>query len=491
MTGVPLSGSRNSEPTHLLSVSGVSAGLAAPAPHAAGGTRTRKSDGGAVYLGLSGGLLVASAVLGGAYWLLGDQPAVAAAATTTARPAEVATPAPANPMMAAVLDREVEVKAGALTQTLRWSELGVVVDDRELARTGAGDVAALARDGSLPLRLDREKAVAAITGLKGKLDRAPIDARLDLEARTVADGQPGTGIDVFGSLGVLEAAARSASPSVELATVALPARVSKATLGIEEISHVLGSFKTNFAVHDKDRNFNLKLAASKLNGYVIRPGETFSFNQVVGDRTEKEGYKIAHVITAGEMVDGLAGGTCQISTTLFGASFFAGLEVVNSLPHSRPSTYVTMGLDSTVVYPTVDLVMKNPYDFPVVIHYRVTRGEATVEILGKKRPYDKVVFEREVEEELPFTTQERPDEALPIGYVSLDQPGFPGWKLIRYRKFFKGNKLVKTDKWKLFYRPVTEYVRVGTNVDPLAEVPAEEKQHHMIKPPTGTGRLVQ
>jgi hypothetical protein len=150
-----------------------------------------------------------------------------------------------------------------------------------------------------------------------------------------------------------------------------------------------------------------------------------------------------------------------------------------------------MGLDSTVVYPTVDLVMKNPYDFPVVIHYRVTRGEATVEILGKKRPYDKVVFEREVEEELPFTTQERPDEALPIGYVSLDQPGFPGWKLIRYRKFFKGNKLVKTDKWKLFYRPVTEYVRVGTNMDPLAEVPAEEKQHHVIKPPTGTGRLVQ
>jgi vancomycin resistance protein YoaR len=501
MTGVPLSGSSNSEPTHLLS--GASAGASAlgvgvaevrppraAAPSVpAGGTRRRRPDGGAVYLGLSGGLLVASAVLGGAYVLFGDKPAAAAA--TTARSSEPVKAAPTDPTMAAILDREVEVKAGALGQTLRWRELGVVLDERELARTGAGDVAALASAGSLPLRLDREQAVAAIAGLKGKLDRAPIDARLDLEARTIADGMPGTGIDIFGSLGVLEAAARSASPSVELATVALPARVSKATLGIEEIGHVLGSFKTNFAVHDKDRNFNLKLAASKLNGHVIRPGETFSFNQVVGDRTEKEGYKIAHVITAGEMVDGLAGGTCQISTTLFGASFFAGLEVVNSLPHSRPSTYVTMGLDSTVVYPTVDLVLKNPYDFPVVIHFRVTRGEATVEILGKKRPYDKVVFEREVEEELPFTVQERPDDVLPIGYVSLDQPGFPGWKLIRYRKFFKGNKLVKTDKWKLFYRPVTEYVRVGTNVDPLAEVPTEEKQHHVIKPPTGTGRLTQ
>ena len=142
--------------------------------------------------------------------------------------------------------------------------------------------------------------------------------------------------------------------------MAVPAANTKATIGIADISHVLGTFKTTFPVGDKDRNFNLKLAASKLNGHVLQPGVEFSFNGVVGDRTEKEGYKIAHVITAGEMVDGLAGGTCQISTTLFGASFFAGLEVVKTSPHSRPSTYVTIGLDATVVYPTTDLIMKMP-----------------------------------------------------------------------------------------------------------------------------------
>jgi vancomycin resistance protein YoaR len=477
MTGVPLSSPSASRQT------------SSPSAGSAGGTR--RADRGAVYLGLAGGLFVASAVLGGAYVLLGNEPAQAATMSSEPRPAAALRGSAASAIEAA-LAAEVDVKAGAITHRMRWNELGVEPDPDELSRLGDGDAAALARLGALPVRVNREKAIEALTALKGKVDRAPIDARLDLESRSIAEEQPGTGIDVYGSVGRLAGAARSASPTLELATVALPAHTTRATLGIDDISHVLGTFKTNFAVADKERNFNLKLAASKLNGYVILPGAEFSFNDVVGDRTEKEGYKIAHVITAGEMVDGLAGGTCQISTTLFGASFFAGLEVIRSLPHSRPSTYVTMGLDSTVVYPTVDLKMKNPYDFPVVIHYRVTRGEAMVEILGKKRPWDKVVFEREVEEELPFTSTERPDETLPIGYVSLDQPGFNGYKLTRYRKFFRGNRLVKTDKWKLEYKPVTEYLRVGTNADPLAEVPAEERQHHMPKAPKqGNGYLAQ
>jgi len=478
MTGVPLSSPSDSKPSR-------------PSAGPSGGTR--RTDSGAVYLGLAGGLFVASAVLGGAYFFLGNDGATASAATAEPRaPEPPALRGSAASALDAALAAEVEVKAGAITHRMRWSELGIEADPDELSRLGENDAAALARSGALPVRVNREKAVAALTALKGKVDRAPIDARLDLEARAIAQEQPGTGIDVLGSLGRIEGAARSASPTLELATVALPARVSRETLGIEDISHVLGTFKTNFAVADKERNFNLKLAASKLNGYVLRAGADFSFNDVVGNRTEKEGYKVAHVITAGEMVDGLAGGTCQISTTLFGASFFAGLEVIKSLPHSRPSTYVTLGLDSTVVYPTVDLTMKNPYDFPVVIHYRVTRGEAMVEILGKKRPWDKVVFEREVEEEVPFASTERPDETLPIGYISLDQPGFNGYKLIRYRKFFKGKRLVKTDKWKLEYKPVTEYLRVGTNADPLAEVPAEERQHHMPKAPKqGNGYLAQ
>src|SRR5205814_8142873 len=140
-----------------------------------------------------------------------------------------------------------------------------------------------------------------------------------------------------------------------LATVAIPAAVTKQTLGIDDISVVMGHHLTRFPVTDRDRNFNLKLAASKLNGIVLQPGVEWSFNAQVGERSEKEGYKIAHVITAGEMVDGLAGGTCQISTTLFGAAFFAGLDIVKTINHSRPSAYTPLGLAATVVRPHVDL----------------------------------------------------------------------------------------------------------------------------------------
>ncbi|HPH69251.1 MAG TPA: VanW family protein, partial [Kofleriaceae bacterium] len=230
-------------------------------------------------------------------------------------------------------------------------------------------------------------------------------------------------------------------------------------------------------VSDKDRNFNLKLAASKLNGFVMQPGVEFSFNDVVGERSEKMGYKIAHVIDAGEMVDGLAGGTCQISTTLFGAAFFAGLEIVKTTNHSRPSTYTPLGFDATVVWPNTDLKLKNPYDFPVVIHYRVANGESTVELLGKKRPWDKIVFERKVLETTPYTTEERLDDKIKMDETSLDQAGFDGYKLLRHRRFFRDGEEAKSEKWIVEYKPVTEYVRRGTSEDPDAKMPPKKDLH--------------
>ncbi len=372
----------------------------------------------------------------------------------------------------------------------------MVVDPDELphaARKAQRDdpVPGLAQLGARPVHLDRAAALEAISHLKATIDRAAIDAHLDLEARVIQADRPGLAIDVFAALDRVEAAARTGATEIELPVVELPARTTKSELGIDDISHVLGTFTTRFPVGDKDRNFNLKLAASKLNGVVLQPGVEWSFNGTVGDRTEKEGYKIAHVITAGEMVDGLAGGTCQISTTLFGASFFAGLDIVKTTSHSRPSVYVPMGLDATVVWPNTDLKMKNPYDFPVVIHYRVARGEAVVEILGKERPWDEIAFEREILEELPFESEERLDDEMALGTEAYDQLGFNGYTLTRFRKFYKDGKLDHTDKWKVVYKPVTEYVRRGTSESPDAKIPDGKEPHGPKPPKEGRGRIVQ
>jgi vancomycin resistance protein YoaR len=413
--------------------------------------------------GAAGGFAMIAAGLFIAYGAIGASGSHAATVVSSQLPKRIADPGAA----AAQLAKAVEVRIGQAVVTKTWAELGVVVDSEEAQRP----------TGALPLRVEADKALAALRELKAQHDRAPINAFLNLESRKIVDDTPGEGIDLWGSLPRIEAAARSGATSVELRAIAVPAAVTKASLGIDDISQVLGTFTTKFSIADRERNFNLKLAASKLNGFVMKPGVEFSFNGTVGERSEKEGYKVAHVITAGEMVDGLAGGTCQISTTLFGASFFAGLEIVKTTPHSRPSVYTPLGFDATVVWPNTDLKLSNPYEFPVAIHYRVAGGEATVEILGKARPWDKIVFEREVVESEPYPTEERLDEALPIGTVTLDQGGFNGYTLNRFRRFYKNGKQQKSEKWKVVYKPVTEFVRRGTSTDPNAKAPKEKPLH--------------
>ena len=131
------------------------------------------------------------------------------------------------------------------------------------------------------------------------------------------------------------------------------------------------------------------------------------------------------------------------------------------------------------MWPDTDLKLKNPYDFPVAIRYVVANGEAKVEMLGKKRPWDKVVFERKRHR---GGRRSRPRSAsttrCPRTRPCIDQAGFDGYKLERYRRFYKDGKLVKTNKWTVNYKPVTEYIRRGTNPDPDAKMPEEKAPHH-------------
>jgi vancomycin resistance protein YoaR len=456
-----------------------------------GGTRSHwhpdphPRSSGTVLLGVAGGMLAIAAGLVAGYCVFGTRNE-AHAATVAPVPAEPAVPRTSAPPglsghLAGYLARPVELVTAHGSVTRTWAELGAAIDSDE-AGGASGDLAALAARGSLPLRVDRDKAAKALFAVKASHDVSPVNAFLDLEERKIHDDRPGQALDVWASLPRLEAAARQGAARLELVNVAVPANVTRQTLGIADISTVMGHHLTRFPVTDRDRNFNLKLAASKLNGVVLKPGEEWSFNTTVGERSEKEGYKVAHVITAGEMVDGLAGGTCQISTTLFGAAFFAGLDIVKTTNHSRPSAYTPLGFDATVVWPNTDLKLKNPYDFPVVIRYRVANGEALVEILGKPRPFDKVVFERHIVESTPFATEERLDDDMPVDATSIDQAGFNGYKLERFRRFFKDGKLVKSNKWTVEYKPVTEYVRRGTNTDPDAKPPGDRPVARLQEP---------
>jgi hypothetical protein len=190
------------------------------------------------------------------------------------------------------------------------------------------------------------------------------------------------------------------------------------------------------------------------------PGEVFDFNETVGPRDEANGYRVATVIAQGELVDGIGGGTCQVSGTLHGAAFFAGLEVVERAPHTRPSTYIKLGLDAAVAYPTLNLKLRNNFDFPVVLHETVKNGKVRSEVLGPARSRT-VTFFRRVDEIEPFTSEERETEDIPEGERVLSQRGVPGFKATVFRIVRDGAYAVRTKTFN-HYPATTQIVKVGT-----------------------------
>jgi hypothetical protein len=208
---------------------------------------------------------------------------------------------------------------------------------------------------------------------------------------------------------------------------------------------------------------------------VLLPGEVFDFNGIVGPRDESSGYKVATVIAEGELVDGIGGGTCQVSGTLHGAAFFAGLDIVERYPHTRPSSYIKLGMDATVVYPTINFRVRNPYDFPVVLHETVKGGTVRAEILGPRRPRT-VTLLRRVLAAVPYEQTERLDDDLPRGTRVLSQRGVPGFKLRRYRILREGDHAVR-ERWDDVYPPTNQIVRVGTGRSG-ADRPAPEDDPH-------------
>ena len=328
----------------------------------------------------------------------------------------------------------------------------------------------------LPIAIDGARAMRTMLALKDDVDRAPTDARLDIGGHTVISDEPGRRMDVHATLARLDAAMLTrgkdgeATSSIEAVVESVPPARAASAISDIRLSDVIGFFETKYARDQKHeaRTFNLRLAASKLDGHVIMPGEVFDFNDVVGPRSEVNGYKVAPVIAQGELVDGIGGGTCQVAGTLHGAAFFAGLDIVERKPHTRPSFYIKMGMDAAVAYPTITLRLRNPFSYPVVLHETVQGGVVRAEILGPKRTRD-VTFVRKVADVTPFQEKEVPDPKVPKGERVLAQRGIPGFKITRYRLLRDGAFAVR-ERMQDAYPPTTQIWRLGTGeADPKFE----------------------
>jgi vancomycin resistance protein YoaR len=374
-------------------------------------------------------------------------------------------------------------------------ELGVHVDvDRVVATASSlgkgGDLLGrieLARrarhadlDVPLVFRLDRDAALPFLVQLKESEDSSPVSARLDLAAHAVIPEKPGKYIDVDAALGALLAVALDAKAAkVELPLVTVAPRVSSEFIKKLDISTVVAEYETYFsrAGDQARRGKNIDNGAAKLDGLVLSPGELVSFNNVVGERSEENGFQKSWEIFKGEMVEGVGGGTCQVASTFHAVAFFGGLDVVERLPHSRPSAYIPMGLDSTVVYPIVDLKVRNPHPFPVVLHAKTEGNKLRMELLGASKPVT-VSFGRELVQTIPFKRKIVEDERLSGKRVVVKQHGIKGYKIKRFRTLTYADGRKRTEENTDFYPPTTEIYEVPVGFDvallpPLPDAPAD------------------
>jgi vancomycin resistance protein YoaR len=170
------------------------------------------------------------------------------------------------------------------------------------------------------------------------------------------------------------------------AIIEVPLRPVHPKVNSEILSNIrvqrIGQYVTYFNRRNKERSHNISLATEAINNHVVFPGETFSFNEVVGKRTRERGYLSAPVIVRGELSEDIGGGICQVSSTLYNAVDHAGLEIVQRYSHSRRVPYVPRGRDATVSWYGPDFVFKNKLNQPILIQARIYGGSMLVYILS-------------------------------------------------------------------------------------------------------------
>jgi vancomycin resistance protein YoaR len=237
-------------------------------------------------------------------------------------------------------------------------------------------------DVPLVYEIDPEIARRHLKQYAEPLRREPVDAEIDLVNHTKVRDQPGQELDVAATIALIGERFTEPGP-LALVSRSVEAETTLNDLADIDVSKVLASFETKYRTWKRGRSANVELAAKKLNGLVIRPLQTVSFNERVGPRSREAGFQQAPEIVGDELTVGIGGGTCQVSTTFYAAALYGGMKIVDRQSHSRPSSYTKLGLDATVSYPKVDLKVKNPFNFPLIVHSFIPEpGTIKVEILG-------------------------------------------------------------------------------------------------------------
>lgn len=244
----------------------------------------------------------------------------------------------------------------------------------------------------------------------------------------------------------VKAALESESGQTTITVKTEQPKVTKKQLEELLFRDVMGSFSSSFATSTAARASNVELTARRVNGKILMPGETFSYDKTVGSRTVANGYREAGVYIGNKTEMGIGGGICQTSSTLYSAALYANLEIVSRTSHSLPVSYVPAGQDATIAEGYIDLLIKNNTEYPVKFVAEVSNRRLTCKILGVKDPdlTVELVHTRTADYQPSVERTENPE--IPKGYKHITSKGAPGYAIASQRIVKQAGKVIKTEK---------------------------------------------
>lgn len=394
------------------------------------------------------------------------------------------------------------VTGGGLRPALRQARVALSAPIRldlggtrwRLPRGRIAELLALPRDGKTTLAVGGPRAERYLERVATLVERpsrdASFEALADGSVRVVPHAE-GLALDRLATATSILAAA--VSPTRRLAHVEVRAAEPELTTAEAKamgIARLLSSYSTDYA-GTADRIHNLRLAVSFLDGALVAPGATFSFNERVGERTEERGFRAAPVIIDGEYEDGIGGGVSQVATTTFNAVWEAGLKITARAPHALYIGRYPLGRDATVNYPDLDLRFANDTSRWILVRAVATSSGITVNLYGAPTGRRVVSEAGPLAETAPPPLKRIVDPTLEEGTVVVDAEGEPSRAVTVTRTVYEADgDVLYNETWQTKYRGEPRIVRVGTKPKPKPKPEGKDaaKDADEKAPPSQPGR---
>ncbi len=394
-------------------------------------------------------------------------------------------------------DRKIALKwtaAGGGAETVSLDRLGLRADIegtlKDIPTVLLWGQSSPRRDVPLRVTLDAGKVDEVLARIRAAVDAKASDARLVIgrdDKIQIVEGVAGKAVNVGRFRDSLLGNGKwSAIPAmIELPVDDVEPGATGDHLRKLGINELIAAYSTTVN-NDRDRTDNIRLAAARLDDYLLAPGQEFSFNDVVGPRTAEDGYKETPVYWRDEVRTGFGGGVCQLSTTLYNVALLAGLEIVERHPHSLTVDYVPLGRDAAVSFGEVDLKFRNSTPNHIMVKSYVEGGKVYVKMYGDTGTDQKVAIKAHVLKKMDFETETIEDPTLSKGQVKV-RNGKPGFVVRSERIIYVDGDPVKTEVLGVSsYYPLKKQVKLGPGAVAPGQTPVQAQTPAATPQPSTT-----